>query len=129
MLLAIIACEDEHFSAVPEVHFTYTVDLDQYPELGVGNSITIDEGGYAGLIIYCISFDKYYAYDLCCPKHTEDKEQLIVSNEVAMCPTDSAIYLIHQGEPALEYNSSNPSILRSYETSLTNSNILYVYNN
>lgn len=132
LLILTSACEDEHYSAVPDISFrSYPIFLDnpEYITFDVGSSIALDTiyGGYAGIILYHVAEGVYYAYDRCCPLHVDSKEQLELDGALAFCPTDSAYYPLINGDPAIEMNSSNPSILKSYKVTLSG-NTLVVYN-
>lgn len=124
------ACEQEYLSSVPNVPvkcYLY-LDQDEYSSLDYGTSIAVDGYGYAGLIIYCVGDGLYYAYDRCCPLHTDDKEELELDGALAMCPTDSIYFnLTNKESPSAMSKTSEPAFLKSYYTSFDYP-LLYVYN-
>lgn len=128
----LFACEDEHFSDVPDVTVSSAFDPEEHPDLfslGTGQSIAFDEnfGGYAGIILYKISDEKYHAFDLCCPIHFADKEQLILDGAIATCPTDSVHYNLLDRTSVGMGDKAQGSILKNYQCSVRNT-IVYVNN-
>lgn len=123
-ILCILACENEDSSPIPNVYVRFTIDLDapEYFNLDAGTSSdTIKDKGYAGIILYCVIRDEhYYAYDLCCPIHYEDNEQLILDGAAAMCPTDSIYFNL---------STNDLTILKSYSTSIYGRTMQIVNNN
>lgn len=129
------ACEDEHFSDVPDVHFqTLPIYLDnpEYLNFSIGTSMALTEdadgdfiGGYAGIILYYKAEDIIYAYDLCCPLHIDNKETLELDGALAYCPTDSVYYPLQDGDPSIEIGGT--TILRSYKVRKSGQTIM-VYN-
>ncbi len=124
------SCEDEHFSAVPDIHFkrTFLLDEKEFFSFDIGTSIALekDRGGYAGLILYYYAENDIRAFDRCCPIHVEEKELLEIDGALAMCPTDSAYFSLLD-TPPIEIDSETPSIMRTYH-SYKNDNILQIYN-
>ncbi|MDA3853760.1 MAG: hypothetical protein PF444_05915 [Bacteroidales bacterium] len=130
VLILASACEEEFLSDVPDIHFSERYDLDNYDISTFGyatSTIAIDYGGYAGVIIYCVTENNYKAFDLCCPIHYEDKEQLSVNDGVAFCPTDSIDFILQIDDPYAIDKDGNAAFLKSYNTSLSG-NVLTVYN-
>lgn len=135
LLFMTIACEEEHFSDVPDVHFqSLPIYLDdpEYLSFSIGTSIALTEdadgnsiGGYAGIILYYMTEDVILAYDLCCPLHVDDEEELELYGGYAMCPTDSVTYILQSGDPCV--GSDGSSILRSYKVRKSGQTIM-VYN-
>lgn len=131
LLIFAVSCEDEHFSAVPDVPvntYFYLGEEDLFI-FDSGMSIAFDEtyGGYAGIILYCVIDGVYNAYDLCCPIHYKVKEKLELDGAQAFCTTDSVSFSLLTNPSGTLDKEGNPAYLKSYETSL-NGNMLTVKN-
>ncbi len=143
-IIVIQSCDEDNTSTVPSEDFSYYFDLDdeEFFNFDIGTSVALtsydydddnykESVGYCGIIIYQPTENVFYAYDLCCPIHVEEKEQLIINGALAICPCDSVYYNLMNGFPAT--NNSNydgdASCLRSYSTKYySSSNTLRVYN-
>ena len=124
------SCEDEHFSAIPDLSFRRTFLLDEKEFFGfdIGTSIALDNraGGYAGLILYYFAENEIRAFDRCCPIHVTEKEHLLIDGALAMCPKDSAYFSLLD-TPPIEIGSKTPSIMRTY-LCYKSGNTISVYN-
>jgi len=125
------ACEEEELSTVPNTGFRVYIDLEDATYFGfdIGSSIALDEsiGGYAGIILYYASLNNIKAFDLCCPIHVDDKEELEIDGATAFCPTDSIYFILTDDPPHSLSSDTSIFFMRSYQTSL-NDGILTVYN-
>ena len=125
------ACDDEYFSEVPDVDVStyFYLDEAEFFNFDTGMSLSFDDaGGYAGIILYCVQKDQsYHAFDLCCPIHYDEKEELVVDGAIATCPTDSVYFILSNTISSAIDNDGNPAYLKSYKTSLSGST-LRVYN-
>ena len=133
VLIFASACEEEFLSDVPDISFRKSYDLDDLDDYDISefgyatSTIAIDDGGYAGVIIYCVEDNIYKAFDLCCPIHHKDKEQLSVNDGLAFCPSDSIDFILQIDDPYAIDKDGNIAFLKSYKTSLSG-RILTVYN-
>jgi hypothetical protein len=130
-LLSLFSCEEEEYSPIPDIPFSINVYLDRPPfnTFGIGEAMALTEDvGYAGIILYRASPNNFNAFDLCCPYHFEEKEQLSLDGALAICPTDSVMFPLMSATIAIELNSAEPMMLRVYKTRLSG-DILTIYNN
>ena len=117
---------------IRDVYVNIEIDLSlaEYSDLNaIGNSIMIDEGGNAGLIIYRLTTNEYKAYDRNCSYEPSLACSFIdsISSTVAYCGCCSSAFLIDQDGTA----ANPPAILplKMYNSSLNNSNnILRIFN-
>ncbi len=132
LLIFTTACEDQYESDVPNVNFTSYFYLNDPYFFGFSenSSIKFDSsyGGYAGIILFKAIDGTIKAFDLCCPIHYEDKEELEIDGSVAMCPSDSVSYILSDN-PSISINQIDSfSILKSYDAIILSGNILKVSN-
>ncbi len=128
LMIMSVSCDKIQDSQVPNVPFSFTVDLNIANELRIpGNSVFFPGIGYGGVIVYCELEDSYYAYDATCTY--EISQTCKVENEgvLGTCSCcGSEFFLTGSAYPA-----SGPAAapLRLYNVSRVNSFTLRVYNN
>lgn len=128
LILSIIpACEGEKRIPYVNVNIIIYPDLPEYNTIKTpGNHIYIT-GGYAGIILYCISADTYIAYERNCPHNYSNNNAILdvdSTNMFMVCRDCSSKFTITDGSK-LEGPSKNPIII--YKTTLNN-NALHIYN-
>ena len=123
-----VSCDKIQDSQVPNVPFTFTINLNIANELTIpGNSMFFPGPGYGGVIVYCELPDTYYAYDATCTY--EISQTCKVKNEgvLGTCSCcGSEFFLTGGGFPA---SGPAAAALKLYNVSRVNSFILRVYNN
>ncbi len=124
------SCDKIEESVIPDVQFTYTIDLTVYNEFSVpGNSIYIQGIGYGGVIVYCELPGSYYAYDAACTHEVSKScfvgEPGVIGSITGECPCCESQYVFIGGAP-----TSGPAkqALRPYNVSVSG-NIMRIYNN
>ncbi len=128
LIFVSVSCDEIQDSQVPNVPFTFTINLNIANELTIpGNSMYFPGPGYGGVIVYCEMPDTYYAYDATCTY--EISQTCKVKNEgvLGTCSCcGSEFFLTGGGFP-----SSGPAAaaLKQYNVSYVNSFTLRVYNN
>ncbi|PIF06340.1 MAG: hypothetical protein CSA36_02305 [Draconibacterium sp.] len=125
--MAVNSCKKIQDSQVPDVPFSFTIDLNILNELTVpGNSVYFPGIGFGGVIVYCEMPDSYYAFDATCTY--EINQNCIIENEgvLGTCSCcGSQFMLIGGGSPA---KGPAPAPLRQYYITQVNSFTLRVYN-
>ncbi len=127
LLLVTVSCEKTQDSQVPNIPFTFTVNLDIANELRIpGNSMFFPGVGYGGVIVYCELEDSYYAYDATCTYEVSQGCKIKNEGVLGTCSCcDSKFILIGGAFP-----TSGPAAapLRQYHVSIVNRSTLRVYN-
>lgn len=122
-----VSCDKEIDSQIPDVPFSFTVNLNIANDLTIpGNSLFFPGIGYGGVIVYCELPGSYYAYDATCPY--EISQTCKIQNEGALgtCSCcDSQFVLIGGAFP-----SKGPAAapLKMYHVSQVNNFTLRIYN-
>jgi len=128
LLLLSSSCDKVQDSQVPNVPFSFTINLDVVNQLRIpGNSMFFPGAGYGGVIVYCELENSYYAYDATCTH--EISQTCKVKNEgvLGTCSCCKSEFILIGGA----FPSSGPAAapLRQYNVSIVNSSLLRVYNN
>ena len=127
LLLMSASCDKVQDSQIPNVPFSFTINLDVANQLRIpGNSMFFPGVGYGGVIVYCELEDSYYAYDATCSY--EISQTCKVKNEgvLGTCSCCGSEFILIGGA----FPSSGPATapLRQYHVSIVNSSVLRVYN-
>lgn len=130
-LLVMIAltnsCKDIQESNVPDIPFSFTINLVIDNELTIpGNSKYYPVGGYGGVIVYCELPDSYYAFDATCTYEVSQNCKVKPAGPTGECGCcKSQFIFIGTGMPI---KSPAAAPLRQYQVSKINSFTLRVYN-
>ena len=127
ILLSSVSCDKIQDSQVPNVPFSFTINLSIANELNIpGNSLYFPNIGYSGVIVYCELPDSYYAYDATCTH--EISRTCKVQNEgvLGTCSCCQSQFVLIGGA----FPSSGPAAapLKQYNISRINEFTLRVYN-
>lgn len=118
---------DEIDSQIPDVPFSFTIDLVLNNELTIpGNSLYFPGPGFGGVIVYCELPGSYYAYDATCTN--EISQSCKVKNEgvLATCRCcESKFVLIGTAYPT---DGPAAAPLKQYHVSVIGDSMLRVYN-
>lgn len=97
-----LGCDAGACNVIPDLRgMREHVSLVQYPELRLpGQSVAIDRGGVAGLIIYHAGNNQYIAYDRCSTVNPEQRCAVEVEGLIATDPCSGATYILTNGSPS-----------------------------
>ncbi len=127
VVLTILACDDEVQSVIPNVPFSFTVNLSIVNELTIpGNSVYFSGGGFGGVIIYCELPGSYYAFDATCTNEASTTCRVKNDGVVGTCPCCGSQFIF----PGGGYASKGPAAqaLKPYRVNMMSNNIIRVYN-
>lgn len=102
LLISIVqACNVGGCNVVPQVNVVERISLVQYPELHLAHqSVTLDRGGVAGLIVVSLGNGQYIAYDRCSTVDPHKGCAVEVDGLVATDPCSGATYILTNGSPS-----------------------------
>ena len=127
MVLAVYSCDKIQDSQVPNIPFSFTINLTIANELTIpGNSLYFPGGGFGGVIVYCADIDEYYAYDATCTYEISQTCKVANSGVVGECSCCESKYLFSGGAYPAKGPAAAP--LRQYNVSKVNSFTLRIYN-
>jgi nitrite reductase/ring-hydroxylating ferredoxin subunit len=121
------SCDKIQDSQVPDVPFSFTINLTIANELNIpGNSMYFPGAGYGGVIVYCETFDTYYAYDATCTYEISQTCKVVNSGVLGECKCCESKFLFTGGAYPASGLAAAP--LRQYNVSKVNNVTLRVYN-
>jgi Rieske Fe-S protein len=121
------SCNDIQDSQVPNVPFSFTINLTIANELTIpGNSMFFPGAGFAGVIVFCEMPDTYYAFDAACTYEISQNCKVVNSGVLGECSCCESKYLFSGGGYPAKGPAAAP--LRQYQVSRVSNVILRVYN-
>jgi len=127
LLKLFISCNDIQESEVPNVPFSFTINLAIDNELTISaNSKYYPYGGYGGVIVVCETPGTYYAYDATCTHELSKGCKVVNSGIHGECKCCKSEYVLLY----TAYPVKGPAVapLRQYQVVQVNSSTLRVYN-
>ena len=134
-LLLLANCNKDHEEVIPNVSFHVTIDLTD-PKYSSRNTFIVhkdvagNRAGINGVVVYRLTSDTYYAFDLMCPNEKKVTCLVGLKDDVTCeCPCCKSQFLI-----AVQYGDviegPSPWPLKSYKTRVTNGGTtLAIWNN
>lgn len=127
LFISVNSCDEIQDSQVPNVPFSFTIDLIIANELTIpGNSLYFPGAGYGGVIVYCEMLDVYYAFDATCTHEISNTCKVVNSGVLGECSCCKSKYLFTGGAYPADGPAAAP--LRQYQVSKVNNFTLRVYN-
>ena len=121
------SCKDIQDSQVPDIPFSFTINLTIANELTIpGNSLYFPSGGFGGVIVYCEMPDVYYAYDATCTYEINQSCKTVNTGIVGECSCCGSMFLFTGGAFPAKGPAAAP--LRQYNVARMNSFTIRVYN-
>jgi nitrite reductase/ring-hydroxylating ferredoxin subunit len=125
--LSTISCDKVQDSQVPDVPFSFTINLTIANELTIpGNSMFFPGAGYGGVIVFCEMPDTYYAFDATCTHEISQTCKVVNSGVLGECSCCKSKFLFTGGAYPAKGPAAAP--LRQYSVSRMSSVMLRVYN-
>lgn len=127
LMIMSVSCDKIQDSQVPNVPFSFTIDLNIANELRIpGNSMFFPLAGYGGVLVYCELEDSYYAYDATCTYEISQTCKIKNEGVLGTCSCCGSEFFLLGGA----YPASGPAAapLKQYNVSRLNSFTLRVYN-
>lgn len=127
LLLLAFSCDKIQDSQVPNVPFSFTINLDIANELTIpGNSLYFPNTGFGGVIVYCELPDSYYAYDATCTHEISQTCKVENKGVLGTCTCCGSEFILIGGA----FPSTGPAAapLKQYNISRINNYTLRVYN-
>lgn len=121
-----ISCEDVNDSQIPDVPFSFTINLNHYNDLTIPGNSRLFPFGFGGVIVTCDPSGTHYAYDAACT--FEAKQSCKVKNNglTGICECCGSEYLlIYEAYPS---SGPAPAPLKQYQVANVNSFTIRVYN-
>ena len=106
-----LSCDKEVESPVPDFPVLLSISKSF---LGEGES-KLYSGGYAGVIVYCLSPGYYYAYDACCTHELNRNTIVGADGALGICNTCGSKYVLIDGGHPTDGPSRIP--LKQYKVS------------
>lgn len=127
IVLLSVQCKDIQESNIPDVSFSFMINLNIDNELTIpGNSKYYPYGGFGGVIVYCELPDSYYAYDAACTYEVNQSCKVKIDGPTGECACcKSQFIFIGSGMPI---KSPAAAPLKQYQVTRMNSFTLRVYN-
>jgi nitrite reductase/ring-hydroxylating ferredoxin subunit len=122
------SCDDVQESEVPDIPFTFSINLVIDNELTIpGNSKYYPYGGFGGVIVVCETPGTYYAYDAACTHEISRDCKVVNTGIQGVCKCCKAEYVLLY----TAYPVKGPAVapLRQYNVVEINNSMLRVYNN
>jgi Rieske Fe-S protein len=127
LFFATNSCDKIQDSQVPDVPFSFTINLTIANELTIpGNSMFFPGAGYGGVIVYCELPDSYYAYDATCTHEISQTCKIVNTGVMGECKCCKSQFILIGGAYPAKGPAAAP--LRQYSVSRVNSVTLRVYN-
>ena len=127
LLLNAPSCDQVQESEVPSVPFALNINLIIDNDLTIpGNSKFYPYAGYGGVIVYCESFETYYAYDATCTHEVNTTCKVENKGVLGECKCCKSKFILLGGGYPAEGLAEAP--LRQYQVARINSSLLRVYN-
>jgi nitrite reductase/ring-hydroxylating ferredoxin subunit len=126
-LLSANSCDKVRDSLVPDIPFSFTINLNIINELTIpGNSVYFPNVGYGGVIVYCEQPETYYAFDATCTNEISQNCKIKNEGILGTCSCCGSQFILISGA----YPSKGPATapLKQYRVSNVNSFTLRVYN-
>jgi nitrite reductase/ring-hydroxylating ferredoxin subunit len=126
MFFASNSCDKIQESQIPDIPFSFTVNLIIANELTIPGNSMYFPGGFGGVIVYCQTPDEYYAFDAACTYEISQTCKVENSGVLGECSCCGSKFLFTGGA----YPASGPAAapLRQYNVSKVNNFTLRVYN-
>lgn len=127
IILVTLSCDKEQDSQIPDVPFSFTINLNIANDLTIpGNSMFFPGMGFGGVIVYCELPGTYYAFDATCTY--EISQNCKIENEGALgtCSCCDSQFILIGGAYPVQGPAAAP--LKVYNISQVNSFTLRVYN-
>lgn len=121
------SCDKINDSVVPNVPFSFTVDLNIINDLTIpGNSVFFPGAGFGGVIIYCEIPGSYYAFDATCTYEISQTCKIVNEGVLGTCSCCASQFILIGGA----FPSRGPAAapLKQYNVSQLNSSTLRIYN-
>jgi nitrite reductase/ring-hydroxylating ferredoxin subunit len=125
LFFATNSCDEIQDSQVPNVPFSFTINLTIANELTIPGNSMLFPGGYGGVIVFCEMPDTYYAFDATCTYEISQTCKVVNSGVVGECSCCESKFLFTGGIPA---KGPAAAPLRQYNVSKVNNVTLRVYN-
>jgi len=127
ILWSSVSCDKIQDSQVPNVPFSFTINLTIANELNIpGNSLYFPNIGYGGVIVYCELPDSYYAYDATCTYEISQTCKIQNEGVLGTCPCCGSQFVLIGGAFPVDGPAAAP--LKQYNISRINDFTLRVYN-
>lgn len=127
LILASPSCDKVQDSQVPNIPFSFTIDLNIANELTIpGNSMFFPHIAYGGVIVYCELPDSYYAYDATCTHEISQTCKIKNEGVLGTCSCCGSQFILIGGAFPSQGPAAAP--LKQYNVSQLNSFTLRIYN-
>lgn len=127
LLFAANSCDKIQDSQVPDVPFSFAIDLNIYNDLLIpGNSRYFPGIAYGGVIVTCEMEGAYYAYDATCTYEISQSCRIKNEGVLGTCECCDSQFILTGGAYPAKGPAAAP--LKQYQVSFLNSYTLRVYN-
>lgn len=127
MISVSYSCDDIQDSEIPNVPFSFEINLNIANELGIpGNSLYFPNIGFGGVIVYCEMQNSYYAFDATCTYELSQNCKIVNEGALGTCSCCESQFILIGGA----FPASGPAAapLKQYNVSKVNDFTLRVYN-
>ena len=121
-----VSCDKIQDSQVPNIPFSFTINLNIANDLTIPGNSMVFPGGYGGVIVYCQLPDSYYAYDATCTYELSQSCKIENEGVLGTCSCCGSQFVLIGG--AFPSNGPAAAPLRQYKVSRINNFTLRVYN-
>ena len=121
-----VACDKIQDSQVPDVPFSFTINLNIANPLTIPGNSMLFPGGFGGVIVYCELPGSYYAFDATCTYEISQGCKIINEGALGTCSCCESQFILIGGAFPSKGPASAP--LKQYKVSQVNSTTLRIYN-
>ncbi len=127
ILLNSVSCDKEQNSLIPNIPFSFTINLNIINELTVpGNSYYFPNTGFGGVIVYCELPGSYYAFDAACTNEVSQNCKVKNDGVLGTCDCCGSKFILLGGGFPTEGPAT--AALRNYQVAVLDDYTLRVYN-
>jgi Rieske Fe-S protein len=127
ILIAVtVSCDKVQDSQIPNVPFSFTINLNIANDLTIPGNSAFFPGGYGGVIVYCELSGQYFAFDATCTYEISQTCKIENEGVLGTCSCCESQFILIGGA----FPSKGPAAapLKQYNVSQVNSFTLRVYN-
>lgn len=127
LIIVSVSCDKIQDSQVPNIPFSFTVNLNIANELTIpGNSMFFPGIGFGGVIVYCELPGTYYAFDATCTYEISQTCKIVNDGVLGTCSCCESQFILIGGA----FPSRGPAAapLKLYNVSQVNTFTLRIYN-